>query len=159
MKIAFANDHAATSIRMDLLDAIKSAGHDVIDCGTDSESSVDYPDMAGAAIAEFLAGRADRVVLVCGSGVGMSIAANRHPEVRCVLAVDPWTARMARAHNDANCLALRAREQSPEVNRAILAEFLSGTFEGGRHERRVAKLSSCQLSSPTHSSQPEVSCS
>lgn len=157
MKIAFANDHAAAEVRQALLSHLSALGHEIVDCGTPGTDSVDYPDMAELAISHYLAGRVERVILVCGSGVGMSIAANRHPEIRCVLAVDPWTAQMARAHNDANTLALRARNQNPDTNLQILDEFLSGQFEGGRHGRRIAKLSTCSLASSPSPSQSEVS--
>jgi ribose 5-phosphate isomerase B len=142
MIIAFANDHAAAEVRAALLEHIRNLGHEVIDCGHAGTDSVDYPDVAAKAIEHYESGRADRVVLVCGSGVGMSIAANRHPQIRCVLATDTWAAGMARAHNDANALALRARNQDPKVNEAILRAFLETAFEGGRHQRRIAKLSS-----------------
>jgi ribose 5-phosphate isomerase B len=156
MRIAFSNDHAGAEMRPALLAHLAKKGHEVLDRGVDGTQPVDYPDQAAAAIRELVEGRADRAILICGSGVGMSIAANRHPEVRCVLAVDPWTARMARAHNNANALAIRAREQSVEVNLQIIDEFLSSEFEGGRHERRVAKLGACFLSSFSSPSQTEV---
>jgi ribose 5-phosphate isomerase B len=156
MKIAFSNDHAAVDMRPALLAHLIALGHEVVDRGAEGTTSVDYPDMAQAALRELIEGRVDRVILICGSGVGMSIAANRHPAVRCVLAIDPLTARMARAHNDANALALRARDQTLESNLQIIDEFLAGPFEGGRHDRRVAKLGSCFLSSLSSPTQPEV---
>jgi RpiB/LacA/LacB family sugar-phosphate isomerase len=120
---------------------LRELGHDVVDVGTDGEASVDYTDFAIAAAEKVARGEAERGVLVCGSGAGMSIAANKVKGVRAALAVSPDGARLAREHNDANVLALGAWQGSDERQVLEIAEaFLSAEFEGGRHARRVDKI-------------------
>ncbi|MBU6235061.1 MAG: ribose 5-phosphate isomerase B, partial [Alphaproteobacteria bacterium] len=114
-----------------------------LDLGTDTPDSVDYPDYAGKLAAALADGRADTGVLVCGSGIGISIAANRHAHVRCALVHDVTSARLCRLHNDANVIAFGGRLIGIEVAKEALQVFLSTTFEGGRHQRRVDKLGSC----------------
>lgn len=140
MKIAFSNDHAGAPMRSIILAKLQELGHEVIDYGAQGDCSVDYPDYAKPALEALVNGRVDRAILVCGSGIGMSIAANRIPAVRCALATDLFAAEMSRRHNDANCLALRAREQSPELNAQIVEKWLATPFEGGRHLRRIEKI-------------------
>jgi ribose 5-phosphate isomerase B len=138
--VALASDHAGFALKSVLADELRAAGHDVIDLGPNSESSVDYPDygrMLGEALA---AGRASHGVAICGSGIGISIAANRIPGVRCALVTSGLMARLARQHNDANCIALGSRIIGIETARDCVAEFLATPFEGGRHAGRVAKL-------------------
>jgi len=140
MRVAIASDHAAVSLKTTLADWLREAGHDVIDLGTDDTQSVDYPDY-GYAIAEALAdGRATRGVALCGSGIGIMIAANRHPACRCALVTEPLSARLSRSHNDANAIAMGARLIGEEMAKACLDAFLSTEFEGGRHQHRVDKL-------------------
>lgn len=139
MKIAFSNDHAAVDSRH-LIDELKAKGHEVVDYGVPNEDRVDYPDVARPALSDLIQGKVDRVVLVCGSGVGMSMVANRIPRVRCALAVDEYSAEMSRRHNNSNCIALRSREQSPELNSKILSLWLETEFEGGRHDQRNDKI-------------------
>lgn len=127
-------------MREHLLPILKQLGHEVLDFGADGQASVDYPDYASPALRALISGQVERTILVCGSGVGMSIVANRIPGVRCALAVDVWTAEMSRRHNDTNCLALRAREQDPKVNVAIVEKWLATDFEGDRHRRRIEKI-------------------
>ncbi len=147
LKIAFSNDHAAVESRH-LIDEIKAAGHEVLDYGVPSPERVDYPDVAAPALKALTSGKADRIVLVCGSGIGMSIVANRVPGVRCALVTDKYAAEMSRRHNDANCLSLRSREQSEALNSEILSLWLNTDYEGGRHQDRVDKIeavgSSCR---------------
>ncbi|MCT8003698.1 ribose 5-phosphate isomerase B [Sphingomonas sanguinis] len=141
MRIAIASDHAAVSLKAVLADWLRGEGHEVIDLGTDGTASVDYPDF-GHAVAEALAdGRAERGVALCGSGIGISIAANRHPACRCALVSEPLSAALARQHNDANAIAMGARVIGEEMAKACLTAFLSTPFEGGRHQRRVDMLS------------------
>ena len=141
MRVAIASDHAAVSLKTTLADWLREAGHDVIDLGTDDTQSVDYPDY-GYAIAEALAdGRATRGVALCGSGIGIMIAANRHPACRCALVTEPLSARLSRSHNDANAIAMGARLIGEEMAKACLDAFLSTEFDGGRHQHRVDKLS------------------
>ena len=140
MKIAFGNDHAALEHRQPLIDHLSRLGHHVIDCGTTESTSTDYPDFAKKACEIMIRGEADRTVLICGTGIGMSIAANKIPGVRCAVVTDLYGAKMTRAHNDSNALALRGREQSIENNKKILKTWLETEFEGGRHRRRVNML-------------------
>jgi len=140
MRIAVGADHAGYHLKDHLAARLAAAGHEVIDCGTGSGESVDYPDFASAVATRVAAGEAERGLLVCGSGVGMAIGANRHRGVRAVAANDLFTVGLARAHNDANVLALGARIVAPPLAEAILDAFLAGEFEGGRHARRVGKL-------------------
>jgi len=141
MRIAIAADHAAVSLKTVLAAWLAEIGHEVIDLGTHGDGRVDYPDY-GFAVATALAdGRADRGVALCGSGVGISIAANRHPACRCALISEPLSAALARHHNDANAIALGARLIGEEMAKACITAFLSAEFEGGRHQHRVDKLS------------------
>jgi ribose 5-phosphate isomerase B len=139
--IAVASDHAGFDLKEILKGDLQQAGYAVLDLGTNSTASVDYPDF-GAAMGEAIAsGKAERGVLVCGSGIGISIAANRNPKVRAVLAHDTTSARLSREHNDANVVAFGQRLIGVEVAREALKVFLSTAFEGGRHVGRVVKLS------------------
>src|SRR3712207_7827683 len=124
-----------------LVEHLRERGHDVLDLGTTSTDSVDYPDF-GYRMAEAIAsGRADKGVAMCGSGVGISISVNRHPACRCALVSEGLSARLAREHNDANVIALGARLIGIEAARDIVDQFLRTPFGGGRHQRRVDKLS------------------
>ena len=141
MRIAIAADHAAVSLKTVLAAWLAETGHYVIDLGTHGDARVDYPDY-GFAVAQAIAdGRADRGVALCGSGIGISIAANRHPACRCALVSEPLSATLARHHNDANAIALGARLIGEEMAKACITAFLSAEFEGGRHQHRVDKLS------------------
>ena len=139
-RIAIASDHAGVSLKAVLRADLETAGREVIDLGPSGEESVDYPDYAQALANAIESGRADRGVLICGSGIGMSIAVNRCRAVRGALCHDEEAARLARAHNDANVLAMGARRVSEETARRCLQAFLDTDFEGGRHSARVAKL-------------------
>jgi ribose 5-phosphate isomerase B len=140
MRFAVGADHAGFELKEHLRAVLTAAGHEVVDLGTRSTESTDYPDWAELVAAAVAGGAAERGLLVCGSGVGMAIAANRHRGVRAAACSDLFTARLARAHNDANLLALGARIVAPGLAEAILRTFAETPFEGGRHERRVAKL-------------------
>lgn len=140
MKIAFANDHAAVEARDSLIEVIERLGHQVIDYGVADPDSVDYPDVAEPAVRALASSEVDRTILICGSGIGMSMVANKVPQVRCALVTDLYGAEMSRKHNDANCLALRSREQSDEMNQEIVQAWLATPFEGGRHQGRVEKI-------------------
>lgn len=148
-KIAFSNDHAAIGQREALLKRLQELGFEVLDFGAATEESVDYPDFAAPAMRALQSGEVDAAVLVCGSGIGMSMAANRYRGVRCALATDLFAAEMSRRHNDANCLALRARNQPLELNLKILETWINTPFDGGRHQRRVEKLDSLPEDSST----------
>ena len=140
MRIAFACDHRGTQIRSQILEHIKKRGHEVLDFGTQTESAVDYPDFASKAARALIEKKADRAILVCGTGIGMSIAANKIPGIRCAVCTDEYGARMARSHNDANALALRSTSINPATNLALIDIFLDTDFEGGRHQIRVNKI-------------------
>ena len=141
MKIAIASDHAAVELKAVLADWLREHGHDVDDLGPHSAESVDYPDF-GYKLAEAIAsGRAERGVALCGSGIGISIAVNRNPAVRCALVGEPLSAKLCREHNDANAIAMGARLTGPDMAKACLAAFLDTPFAGDRHQRRVDLLS------------------
>lgn len=141
-QVVIASDHAGVDFRGELRDWLVSQGVSVLDLGTNSRDSVDYPDFADAVAAALADGRAERGIIVCGTGIGISIAANRHRHVRAALCHDVTTARLARQHNDANVIALGARTMGVETAKDCLTTFFATEFEGGeRHSRRVAKLS------------------
>ncbi|MFQ5535389.1 MAG: ribose 5-phosphate isomerase B [Sphingomonadales bacterium] len=139
--IAIASDHAGFELKEALRVFLTEKGHTVLDLGTQGADSVDYPDF-GAAVAKALGeGRASRGVLVCGTGIGISMAANRFPHVRAALCHNGLTARLSRQHNDANVLALGSRIIGIETAKDCLREFLNTEFEGGRHAKRIKKFS------------------
>lgn len=139
--IAIASDHGGVEMKSMLAKDLAEWGWTVLDLGTDGPDSVDYPDFAVKVADALKDGRAGRAVLLCGTGIGISIAANRFAHVRAALVHDAFGARMSRQHNDANVLVLGGRTVGPEVARDCLRIFLETAFEGGRHARRVAKLS------------------
>ena len=141
MRIVLTADHAGVDLKDELAAWLGEQGHDVLDLGTHSHESVDYPHF-GAMLAEALAdGRAERGITVCGSGIGVAIAANRNPACRCAQIDEPLSATLARRHNDANAIALGARLIGVEMAKACVTAFLETDFEGGRHQRRVDQLS------------------
>jgi ribose 5-phosphate isomerase B len=140
MRLALAADHAGAALKNDLAERAREAGHDVVDLGTHGSESVDYPDFGRACAERVAAGDVDRGVVVCGTGIGIAMAANRVAGARCAVVHDVTTARLARSHNDANLMALGARVVGAQVAVDCLMAFLDTPFEGGRHQRRVAKL-------------------
>lgn len=140
-RIAVAADHAGVDLKAALGEFLRERGYDVLDLGTNSTDSVDYPDYAAKLAAALADRQVTRGILVCGTGIGISIAANRFPHVRAALCHGVTDARLARQHNDANVLALGARTTGIEVARDCLATFLDTPFEGGRHQRRIDKMS------------------
>jgi ribose 5-phosphate isomerase B len=141
MRIALAADHAGYLLKDELAAWLREAGHEVTDLGTNGPESVDYPEY-GARLANAIAnGQAERGIVVCGSGIGISIAVNRNSACRCARVSDPLSAQLAREHNDANVLALGARLIGSDMARACAAVFLDTDFAGGRHQRRVDQLS------------------
>jgi ribose 5-phosphate isomerase B len=140
LAVAFGADHAGAALKDHLAAVLRAEGFAVQDLGTTGAESVDYPDFAHRVAAAVNTGTAQLGVLVCGTGIGMSIAANRHKGIRCALAHDVTTARMGRAHNNANVLALGARVVGEAVALDCLRAFLATGFEGGRHVRRLDKL-------------------
>ena len=141
LRIALGADHAGFQVKESIKRYLESAGHTVDDVGTGSEESVDYPDFAREAAGRVADGKDALGILVCGTGIGMTIAANKVAGIRAALAQDPATARLAREHNNANVLAVAGRMLSGESAVAIVREFLAAEFAGGRHERRVNKIS------------------
>lgn len=140
MKIAIASDHAAFDLKQELAENLREWGHEVVDLGPDSADRVDYPDF-GYKLAESVAsGEAERGVALCGSGIGISIAVNRHPGARCALVNEPYSAALCREHNDANVIAMGARLIGADMARTCLQTFLVAEFQGGRHADRVTKL-------------------
>jgi ribose 5-phosphate isomerase B len=141
MRIALSADHAGVDLKDLLAEWLAEQGHDILDLGTHGHESVDYPRF-GAMLAEAVTdGRAERGITVCGSGIGVAIAANRNPECRCAQVAEPLSAQLARQHNNANAIALGARIIGVEMAKACVTTFLTTDFLGGRHERRVEQLS------------------
>ncbi len=140
MKIAAAADHAGYQYKDQIVALLRKAGHDVRDFGTNSGTPVDYPDY-GFAVGEAVAsGACERGVLVCGSSIGISIAANKIPGIRCAAVFEPYTCELARRHNDANVLAVSERLTGWEMIERLVEIFFATPFDGGRHAHRVAKL-------------------
>jgi ribose 5-phosphate isomerase B len=139
--VAIASDHAGFALKQALKGEIERTGLGVLDLGTDGPESVDYPDFADKLAAAIKDGRAKRGVLVCGSGIGIAMAANRHRHIRAGVCHDATAARLMRQHNDANVLALGSRLIGEETAKDCLRAFLGTSYEGGRHDRRVAKIS------------------
>lgn len=140
--IAIACDHGGFDLKQQLLGLLESKGLDVLDLGTNSHDSVDYPEFGAAMAKAIEENKASRGILICGSGIGISIAANRSPAVRAAVCHSGLSARLARQHNDANVLSLGARLIGVETAIDCVEEFLTTEFEGGRHQRRVDKLGS-----------------
>jgi ribose 5-phosphate isomerase B len=140
MKIAIASDHAAFDLKATLAQDLRDWGHEVLDLGPATADRVDYPDFGYRLAEAIAAGEATLGVALCGSGIGISIAVNRHPAARCALVNDPYSATLAREHNDANVIAMGARLIGIDMARTCLQTFLVAEFAGGRHEQRVEKL-------------------
>ena len=141
LTIAIGADHGGLPLKQPLAEALTAAGHEVLDFGTNDAASVDYPDFAHPVAAAVEAGRARFGVLICGTGIGMAIAANRHPDIRAAVLHDSTEARLTRAHNDANIACFGARLTGVELALDALRAFLATDYEGGRHQRRLDKLS------------------
>ncbi|MET0421871.1 MAG: ribose 5-phosphate isomerase B [Acidimicrobiia bacterium] len=146
MRIAIGSDHAGFRLKSHLIDVLKTDGHDVIDLGTDSEEAVDYPPICAGVGREVAEGRADRGIVLGGSGQGEQISANKVHGVRAALCNDLYTAEYSRRHNDANVLSIGARIVGQDLADAILRVWLTTEFEGGRHQRRVDEISALETS-------------
>jgi ribose 5-phosphate isomerase B len=140
MKIAIGADHAGYALKDQIRDALRQAGHEVVDLGTNSSESADYPDYAKVVAHDVVSGAADRGVLVCSTGVGMSIAANKVDGIRAALAISPDEVRLTRAHNDANIITIGARYTDLPTANEMVKVFLETPFDGGRHARRIGKI-------------------
>ena len=139
-RILIANDHGAIDLKKSVFTHLVSLGHQVSNLGVDDVGSVDYPDIAERACAEFLKGGYDFGILMCGTGIGISIAANKINGIRCALPQNVFAAEMARAHNNANFLAFGGRIDYPNTVTEMIEKFISTSFEGGRHQSRVDKI-------------------
>ncbi|HXF43777.1 MAG TPA: ribose 5-phosphate isomerase B [Pyrinomonadaceae bacterium] len=148
MKVALGADHAGFDEKERIKKTLEELGIEYQDFGTDSAESVDYPDYAGRVAEAVANGNFDKGILVCGSGTGMAIAANKVPGIRAAVAWNPEIARLARQHNDANVLSIAGRFTDPETSDKIVRAFLESTFEGGRHLRRVEKISELEEHQP-----------
>lgn len=137
MRIVLGCDHAGFFLKEKIRDFLQSEGYEILDVGTNSLVSVDYPEFGFRAIEKILKKEADRGILICGTGIGMSIVANRFPGIRAALCHEPFSAQMARRHNDANVLVLGGRMIGDGLAIEIVRTFLTTEFEGGRHERRI----------------------
>ena len=144
MKLVLGADHGGVGLKSHLVTYLEELGHSVEDVGTHEASSVDYPDFAKAAAQAVKEGRAERGLLICGSGIGMSIAANKVPGIRAAVVSEPISAALCVQHNDAQILCLGARLVGPLMAEAIVSAFLNSSFEGGRHQRRVDKMSALE---------------
>ena len=144
MKIAIASDHAGFALKSLLIEHLKDGGHDILDLGTDSEASVDYPPFCAAAARAVVRGEADLGIVLGGSGQGEQIAANKVHGARAALCNDLFTARLGRQHNDANVLAMGGRIVAPQLAYEILSVFLDTPFEGGRHTRRLEQIAAIE---------------
>jgi len=140
MRIAIACDHGGITLKDTVKKALRETKCEITDLGTDSTESVDYPDYAAKAIQAYKDGSCDRIILLCGTGIGMSIAANRIFGIRAALCHDAFTARMAREHNNSNCLVIGARTTGPGVAEEIVKIWLETPFAGGRHHDRLEKI-------------------
>lgn len=140
MKIAMASDHGGFDLKEDLRAWLTEQGHEVVDCGCFGKDSCDYPDFGAAAARAVADGRCERGIVICTTGIGISIAANKVAGIRCAHCTDPLSAEMTRRHNDANVLALGAGITGPNLAKRMVEVFLNTDFEGGRHARRVAQL-------------------
>ena len=137
MKIALANDHSAVDMKKEILAHLEEKGYQVIDIGTNSPESCDYPVFGERAGKMVASGEADLGILICGTGVGISLAANKVKGVRACVCSEPYSAKLSRMHNDTNILAFGARVVGTELAKMIVDEWLAAEFEGGRHKRRV----------------------
>ena len=141
MKISIGSDHRGVDVKRQIIDLLRQLGHDVNDVGTQSEESVDYPDIAAEVGRRVSQSEVDRGILICGTGIGMAIAANKFPGVRAAPCHDDLTAEMSRRHNDLNILCLSADLLGVKLIDHMVEIWLSTEFDGGRHERRVGKIS------------------
>src|SRR5690625_3761802 len=140
MKVLLSADHAGMTLRNEVKDLLEEMGIEYEDTGCSCEESVDYPDYALPAAKRVADGEFDRAILICGTGIGMSIAANKVKGIRCALAHDVYSAKLTRLHNDSNVLALGERVIGPGLAREIVKVWLETEFEGGRHGRRIGKI-------------------
>ena len=140
MKISMASDHGGFHLKEDVKAWLTEQGHEILDCGCYNTDSCDYPDFGEAAARAVAEGKCEKGIVICTTGIGISISANKVKGVRCALCSEPWSAEMTRRHNDSNVLAMGAGVVGPNMARQIVTAFLTNDFEGGRHQRRVDKM-------------------
>ena len=140
MRIAIGNDHAATAMKFEIVAALESAGHEVVNIGTDDTASVDYPVIAEKVANLVASGDCEKGILICGTGIGMSMAANKVRGIRAACCSDPVSVELTRRHNNANVLTFGARIIGPVMAQELVRVFLETPFEGGRHEKRVNQI-------------------
>ena len=144
MKIAIASDHGGFDLKEQVKAWLQEMGHEVEDFGCHSKESCDYPDFGAAAARAVASGQCERGIVICTTGIGISITANKVKGIRCALCSEPWSAEMTRRHNNANMLAMGAGAVGPLLARRIVETFLTTEFEGGRHQRRVDKITAVE---------------
>ena len=137
MKIGIGNDHSALELKAEIISFLKEKGHEVVDYGTNSSESCDYPVYGEIVARAVAAGEVEQGILICGTGIGISITANKMEGIRAAVCSEPFTAKMARVHNNCNILAFGARVVGAELAKMIVETWLDAEFEGGRHQRRV----------------------
>jgi len=142
MKIAIGNDHRGYKLKLKIVEWLKSQGHEITDVGADSEESADYPDYACKVAQAVTQSQSERGILICGTGIGMSMSANKAPGIRAALVYKPEYAALTRMHNDANILCL-GEMNGDDLNMEVLKVFMATGFEGGRHQRRLDKIPGC----------------
>lgn len=140
MRVAIGSDHAGIELRAMIREQVQELGHEVVDLGTNDPTKADYPAFGQAVGLAVTSGDCDRGIVICGTGIGISISANKVPGVRCVVCSEPYSAVLSRNHNDSNVLALGARVVGSELAKMIVAQWLEAPFEGGRHQRRVNQI-------------------
>ena len=144
MKIAIGSDHGGYDLKEQVKTWLQEMGHEVEDFGCHGKESCDYPDFGAAAARAVASGACEKGVVICTTGIGISITANKVRGIRCALCGDPWSAEMTRRHNDANMLAMGAGVVGPLLARRIVETFLTTEFEGGRHQRRIDKIAAVE---------------
>lgn len=144
LKIAISSDHGGNTLRKEIMDLLEELGFEYEDFGPKDNSSVDYPDYAQPVSEGVAAGKFDKGILICGTGIGMSIAANKVKGIRCALVHDVFSAKATRCHNDSNIIAMGERVIGAGLAREIVAAWLQTDFEGGRHERRIEKITAIE---------------
>ena len=150
MRIAIGSDHRGVTSRSRLVGLLERMGHEIVDCGSFGDEAVDYPDVAAEVARRVAEGTVERGILLCCTGVGMAIAANKVAGVRAATCHDEVTAEMSRRHNDLNVLCLSAEMLGPEMQEKVIRTWLATAFEGGRHARRVAKITALEAECPAH---------
>jgi ribose 5-phosphate isomerase B len=142
--IALGSDHGGLDLKEAIKELLRERGITVVDCGTDNGNSVDYPDFGEKVASKVSSGEVERGILFCGTGIGMSIVANKYPQVRAALVTDPFMAQMAKEHNNANILVLGGRVLDVDKARDMVSIWLDSTFEGGRHQGRLDKITALE---------------